>query len=64
MKLKILAKENGLNAVVTDENGNKIDGVKKISILPFVPGQDFIIANIECCISELDIECYQPRKHT
>ena len=59
MKLKILAKNNGLDVAVIDENGNKIENVKKISIKPFVPGEEFIIAKIECVLSEIDIECHK-----
>ncbi|NOR69983.1 MAG: hypothetical protein GQ532_09885 [Methylomarinum sp.] len=58
MKLKITTQDDGLTVRVTDENGNQVENVKKISIQPFVPGQDFIVANIECCV-ELDVECYQ-----
>ena len=49
MKLKIYTENKGLNVSVTDENGNKIEDVKKITIKPFCPGEEFRnVSEITC----------------
>ena len=59
MKLRISTKNQGLDVSVADENGNKIEDVKKITIKPFCPGEEFIVAKIECVLDAIDVECYE-----